>query len=128
MDSALQDDLRKQLEEERDTERARLDGASPVEDGKSVHNIERSEAGMADAGEQIRQRSERLGEIDHTESRLDKIEAALGKMDEGTYGTCDVCGDGISEDRLRALPLATRCIEHADEPEDGTTPAGRVEG
>lgn len=128
MDSALQDELRQRLEQDRETERARLEEMDVVEDGKSVHNIERSEAGMSDAGEQIRQRSERLGQIDHTESRLGKIEAALERMDEGTYGACEVCGREIEEERLRALPLATLCLEHAEADADDLEPSARIEG
>jgi len=40
---------------------------------------------------------------------LNKINAALGRLDEGTYGNCYECGDEIAEARLRALPFAARC-------------------
>jgi DnaK suppressor protein len=40
---------------------------------------------------------------------LHKIEEALARLDEGTYGYCFECGDEISERRLRALPFAVRC-------------------
>jgi len=40
---------------------------------------------------------------------LHKIEEALSRHDEGTYGYCFECGDEISERRLRALPFAVRC-------------------
>jgi DnaK suppressor protein len=40
---------------------------------------------------------------------LQKIEEALARLDEGTYGNCFECGDEISEPRLRALPFAVRC-------------------
>jgi len=40
---------------------------------------------------------------------LNKIDAALRRLDEGTYGDCFECGDEISEARLRALPFAVRC-------------------
>ena len=45
------------------------------------------------------------------ERRLEQIDAALKKIDEGTYGTCEVCGRPIGEERLRAVPWATLCIE-----------------
>lgn len=120
MDQALQDDLREQLEVERDTERARLEEAEPIEQDKELHDIARGESGHAQAAENIRQRSERLGTIDHTESRLAKIEHALERMDEGSYGVCEECGDPIDEERLRAYPLATRCIEDAEDDEQAT--------
>jgi RNA polymerase-binding transcription factor DksA len=128
MDTALQESLRRQLEEERDRERDRLDDTQIVEEGKSVHNIMRSEAGSDLAAQQVRQRSEDLGSRDHTESRLGQIEAALARMDDGSYGTCEVCGRPIAEERLRALPLTSLCREHAEEAGDDLDPAARIEG
>ena len=40
---------------------------------------------------------------------LHKIEEALIRLEERTYGNCFECGDEISERRLRALPFAVRC-------------------
>jgi DnaK suppressor protein len=40
---------------------------------------------------------------------LHKIEEALARLTEGTFGYCFECGDEISERRLRALPFAVRC-------------------
>src|SRR5689334_25378986 len=40
---------------------------------------------------------------------LHKIEEALTRLEEGTYGNCFECGDEIEERRLRALPFAVRC-------------------
>ena len=40
---------------------------------------------------------------------LSKIEEALHRVEEGTYGFCFECGEEISEKRLRALPVAVRC-------------------
>jgi RNA polymerase-binding transcription factor len=42
---------------------------------------------------------------------LDEIEAALRRIDEGTYGTCTVCGRPIDDARLQAVPYATLCID-----------------
>jgi len=40
---------------------------------------------------------------------LSKVNEALRRLDENTYGNCFECGDEISEARLRALPFAVRC-------------------
>ena len=40
---------------------------------------------------------------------LNKIEVALRRLEEGTFGYCFECGEEISERRLRALPFAVRC-------------------
>ena len=42
---------------------------------------------------------------------LDEIAAALKRIDDGTYGICEVCGKPIGDERLRALPWARLCIE-----------------
>jgi DnaK suppressor protein len=39
------------------------------------------------------------------------IDGALERIENGTYGTCAVCGRPIGEERLRAVPYATLCIE-----------------
>jgi DnaK suppressor protein len=41
---------------------------------------------------------------------LSKVRKALQRIDEGTYGICDDCGEEISEERLLARPVTTRCI------------------
>jgi DnaK suppressor protein len=40
---------------------------------------------------------------------LTKVDAALRRLEEGTYGDCFECGEEIAEARLRALPFAVRC-------------------
>jgi RNA polymerase-binding protein DksA len=42
---------------------------------------------------------------------LAQIDRALARLDEGTYGTCERCGKPIGEERLRARPWATLCID-----------------
>jgi DnaK suppressor protein len=48
---------------------------------------------------------------DNSTHVLSEIDAALERIGEGTYGTCQVCGRPIGVDRLEALPWATLCIE-----------------
>ncbi len=55
-------------------------------------------------------------EIDYTleensEHVLAEIDAALARIQEGTYGTCRTCGQPIAEERLEAIPYATQCID-----------------
>lgn len=44
---------------------------------------------------------------------LEKVEAALRKLDDGTYGTCGSCGNPIPRERLEAIPWAAVCIDCA---------------
>jgi DnaK suppressor protein len=48
---------------------------------------------------------------------LAEIDAALKRIDEGTYGMCEKCGDEIAAGRLEVHPWASLCIEHAREAE-----------
>jgi len=42
---------------------------------------------------------------------LNKVDDALARLEQGTYGNCFECGEEIAEKRLRALPFAVRCKE-----------------
>ena len=48
---------------------------------------------------------------ENSEQVLRAIDAALRRIDEGTYGICETCGQPISEERLEAIPYATQCID-----------------
>ena len=41
------------------------------------------------------------------------VERALAKLEDGTYGACDICGKPIGEGRLEALPWAVLCVDDA---------------
>lgn len=49
---------------------------------------------------------------DNLQGLLDQVRRARSRLDEGSYGTCEVCGRSIDPARLEARPWATRCIEH----------------
>jgi RNA polymerase-binding transcription factor DksA len=51
--------------------------------------------------------------LDDIESDLAGVDAALRRLDEGSYGRCEVCGAQLGADALQANPLATRCADHA---------------
>jgi len=40
-----------------------------------------------------------------------KIKEALKRIDDGTFGICETCGGAITEERLKARPVTTQCIE-----------------
>ena len=57
-------------------------------------------------------------ELDHgleegVQQTVDQIDAALRRIEDGTYGNCEVCGQQIAALRLEAIPWATRCIDDA---------------
>ncbi|HHY34059.1 MAG TPA: hypothetical protein GX510_00255 [Firmicutes bacterium] len=65
----------------------------------------------ADIGTETFARERDLGLKDALETDKAKIDRALRRIDEGTYGVCDRCGREIPEERLRAVPTANLCIE-----------------
>jgi DnaK suppressor protein len=52
-----------------------------------------------------------LGVLQSVESELTELQAALDRLDAGTYGVCEVCGKPIADGRLEAMPAARYCVE-----------------
>jgi RNA polymerase-binding transcription factor DksA len=72
-------------------------------DGTDEHGLETH---LADQGTMTFLRERDLGIEEHEERLLEEIDAALKRLDEGTYGTCEVDGTPIEFERLQALPWA----------------------
>lgn len=56
---------------------------------------------------------ERIVDVDRHGRLLEQladVNRALEKLDEGTYGTCDECGDAIADARLEGRPWSTHCV------------------
>jgi RNA polymerase-binding protein DksA len=87
-----------------------------VRDKRAQAAAERNEdamGGVGDAGDESVVRM--ITDLDIQEAgrdveELNDIEAALRRMDEGSYGDCDECGQEIGFARLEVQPTATRCI------------------
>ncbi|ACZ42253.1 transcriptional regulator, TraR/DksA family [Thermobaculum terrenum ATCC BAA-798] len=106
-------ELRKRLEDER----ARL--VSELRDlqsdasqwGESVRDEDSSYGNhMADEGTDTFEQEKEIALQRNLRSVLNEIEAALKRMDEGTYGICIDCGQEIPIERLMARPYAVRCV------------------
>lgn len=68
---------------------------------------------LADAATAMHDRELDYGIADGERGLLAEIDAALARIDEGTYGICTSCGRPIAEARLEALPWASLCIDDA---------------
>jgi DnaK suppressor protein len=55
---------------------------------------------------------------DRERKLIGKIKDALERIDQGTYGICESCGEDISDERLKARPVTTLCIECKKKQED----------
>ncbi|MGI8425907.1 MAG: TraR/DksA family transcriptional regulator [Actinomycetota bacterium] len=65
----------------------------------------------ADAGTATFEREKDLSIANNISDLVDKIDKALEKISEGSYGLCENCGQPISADRLKALPHVLLCIK-----------------
>ena len=66
---------------------------------------------LADRGTDNYARDMIISILQNSDAELCDIDAALAKIDEGDYGTCEACEESISRDRLQALPFARLCID-----------------
>jgi len=65
---------------------------------------------QAAAASQVFEQQRDLALRDRSVSHLELVDAALGRLDAGTYGTCLRCAKPIAPARLGALPWAAQCI------------------
>lgn len=56
------------------------------------------------------ERSQATSLLGLARGRLAEVDRAVDRLEDGTYGACERCGDHIGVDRLRVLPAARRCI------------------
>ena len=104
------DEVRETLEARRDDTRARVATlAKRPERGASQGFGKRIGDGTVEAITRFNE----IGVGTAVEAGLERTERALAKLDEGTYGRCDACGQPIAEKRLRAMPDVVLCIECA---------------
>jgi DnaK suppressor protein len=69
--------------------------------------------GFADSGQVTAERGEVDALAGTLRETLVEIDAALGKLEIGSYGQCEQCGNAIPEARLEAMPAARLCISCA---------------
>jgi RNA polymerase-binding protein DksA len=67
----------------------------------------------ADAGTATFEREKDLSIENNVRDLLQKIDRALKRVDEGTYGMCERCGKPIEKARIKALPYVDLCIKDA---------------
>lgn len=68
-----------------------------------------------DNAEEYRQHEIQLSLEKKLESALNDVQDALKRIDTGTYGTCEVCGEAIKLERLEVYPAARFCMTHANQ-------------
>jgi len=101
-------DLRASLNEERESLRAKLAELGFGDNGGLAYD-----QNFADSSQVTAERGEAEALATSLRDTLSEVEHALDKFDNGTYGTCENCGQAINPDRLEAKPAARFCINCA---------------
>jgi DnaK suppressor protein len=81
---------------------------------KTVSEMTSENGNFPDPNDRATQESDRSFELrirDRERKLIKKIKEALDRIDDGTFGICEVCGEEISEGRLKARPVTTLCID-----------------
>ena len=102
--------MRKTLEAERDRLRGAIAAVNHTESLTGDLSIGKDDH-IADSATETFMRELDEGLEENAEHMLGEVEGALARIEDGTYGTCVVCGKPIDDERLRAVPYATLCIE-----------------
>ena len=82
------------------------------ERSESESELSSSDQHQADLGTETFEREQDLAVIEQVESELADMEHAMRRLDDGTYGLCEVCGRPIGDSHLEALPATRLCVEH----------------
>jgi DnaK suppressor protein len=108
LSEATLSDLRASLEQERSDLRARLAEMGLLSGGDLAFD-----QNFADSSQVTAERGEVEALAGNLRESLNDVEAALVKLDNGTFGICEGCGQPIAPDRLEAKPAAKLCMECA---------------
>jgi len=109
INSERYDELRGMLEERRREILGEVQGRMRDVRAEGAAAPERGVVDAAETSESDIQDDIEFALIQMKSETLHKIEEALGRLEDGTYGYCFECGGEIAERRLRALPFAVRC-------------------
>ena len=101
------DDIRAELEARRDRARATIAGLAKTPERGTAQGFGKR---IGDGTVEAISRLTDIGVGESLEVGLERTERALAKLDEGTYGLCDECGEAIPTARLRALPESVLCV------------------
>lgn len=103
-------EVRAELEAERQRLQTEVDEAEADLAELMRDSGEGSGDDQADAGAATWEREHELSLTNNAKELLEQIEHALERIEEGTYGVCESCGEPIGKMRLQAFPRATLCL------------------
>jgi YteA family regulatory protein len=84
---------------------------------ESVGELSSIDNHPADEGTELYEREKDIALSQHSKLQIYNINKALKAIEQGAYGKCEVCGEEIPLERLKALPNTTYCMEHTPDKE-----------
>ncbi|HET9689636.1 MAG TPA: TraR/DksA C4-type zinc finger protein [Acidimicrobiales bacterium] len=110
-------DPRTRLLEERErlaaTARAATGGIDDGSEGAAMNELSTYDQHPADVGTETFMREADESIAESVRAELAEVDAALARVDDGSYGTCQACGRPIGAERLDALPATRFCVDDA---------------
>jgi DnaK suppressor protein len=85
------------------------DGLNSMSEGESLEALTIVSQHPADVGSETFDRERDLSILEQVEAELAEVAEALERLDDGTYGRCEACGEAIDDTRLEARPEARLC-------------------
>jgi RNA polymerase-binding transcription factor DksA len=94
---------------ERETET----GIGSESETDSISELSSLDQHQGDIGTETFEREKDFSILEQLEAEISDLDTALRKIDEGTYGRCEICNQEIDPERLEAMPGTRTCREHA---------------
>ncbi|WP_347490812.1 TraR/DksA C4-type zinc finger protein [Desulfoscipio sp. XC116] len=114
MEQGLLNEFKRQLEQEKNNLMQTIshidDGGLGVSLSESVEELSTYDQHPADVGTEVFERSKDFALREDAMIKIQAIEHAMQRMQNGTYGTCEICGEKIPLERLQAVPYTTQCV------------------
>ena len=105
MEAAEMTKYQELLDEQKEALRRQLTDMGADPDADSLEGMD-FDFGFADSAQSTAERNKVLAVIERLRENLHDIDLALTKIEKGTYGVCERCGDPIAPERLEAIPYA----------------------
>jgi RNA polymerase-binding transcription factor DksA len=90
------------------------EGVGTQSETEQISELSSFDQHQGDIGTETFEREKDFSLLEQLEAEIGDLDAALRKIDDGTYGICEICGRQIEPARLEAMPGTRTCIEHAD--------------